>query len=316
MRFTATVSGLLAMAASVLGQTADFDPIYTPRTNEVVPAGSSYTITWTTPAKYADGAVSIRLIGGDSQNTLVPVMDIASGIRNSAESYTWNVDASLGADKVYGLTFTLEDQPSIMQYSNPFQIKGSNVKSTSTAASSVSSVTPSSVRTSSATTSTVTSTSTASHSVLITTVDGLETTTVSYDAATSSSAESTSQSSTSQSSASQSSAAQSSNAHTTESDNKITSMPNVASTTAAAQPTNPNTHMVNKGIGSTTFSAVTTTALQPLSYPSGAVSGSLSLHPSNSSTMAPIAHARAASVVGASSLGVFAGILAVIFFAL
>lgn len=78
MRFNLSVTAVLAMAASAFAQTADFDPIYTPKSDEVVPAGSTYTVTWDAPAKYADDTVSIHLIGGASQNAQVPLLDIAS----------------------------------------------------------------------------------------------------------------------------------------------------------------------------------------------------------------------------------------------
>ncbi|KAG5942676.1 hypothetical protein E4U59_000959 [Claviceps monticola] len=121
MRFSA--AAVLAFAASALAQTPDFDPIYTPKKDEVVAAGSPLVITWDAPAKYASGTVSISLIGGATQNSQQPIAEIASGVKNSAKTYTWNVDASLGKDNVYGLVFKLESDKQIFQYSNPFHIK-------------------------------------------------------------------------------------------------------------------------------------------------------------------------------------------------
>ncbi|KAG5916995.1 hypothetical protein E4U61_003141 [Claviceps capensis] len=121
MRFSA--AAVLAFAASALAQTPDFDPIYTPKKDEVVAAGSPLVITWDAPAKYASGTVSISLIGGSTQNSQQPIAEIASGVKNSAKTYTWNVDASLGKDNVYGLVFKLESDKQIFQYSNPFHIK-------------------------------------------------------------------------------------------------------------------------------------------------------------------------------------------------
>ncbi|KAG5962319.1 hypothetical protein E4U57_007089 [Claviceps arundinis] len=121
MRFSA--AAVLAFAASALAQTPDFDPIYTPKKDEVVAAGSPLVITWDAPAKYASGTVSISLIGGATQNSQQPIADIASGVQNSAKTYTWNVDASLGKENVYGLVFKLESDKQIFQYSNPFHIK-------------------------------------------------------------------------------------------------------------------------------------------------------------------------------------------------
>lgn len=75
MRFS--VATILAFAATAFAQTADFDPIYAPKANEIIPAGSTYTITWKAPAKYSEGTVKIELIGGATQGTQVPLTDIA-----------------------------------------------------------------------------------------------------------------------------------------------------------------------------------------------------------------------------------------------
>lgn len=77
MKFFSTAAAVLAFAASAFAQTADFDPIYTPSNGEVVPAGKTYKITWSAPAKYASESISIHLIGGATQNTQVPLQDIA-----------------------------------------------------------------------------------------------------------------------------------------------------------------------------------------------------------------------------------------------
>jgi hypothetical protein len=125
MRFAATAaSAILAMAASVFAQTADFDSIFTPTENQVVPAGSTLDITWAAPAKYAEGTVSISLIGGPAQKQQQPIMAIVGGIPNTAQAYTWTVDASLGDQAVYGIQITLESDPSVFQYSMPFTIEG------------------------------------------------------------------------------------------------------------------------------------------------------------------------------------------------
>ncbi|KAG5981778.1 hypothetical protein E4U55_002580 [Claviceps digitariae] len=142
MRFSA--AAVLAFAASTLAQTPDFDPIYTPKKNEVVAAGSALTVTWDAPAKYASGTISIELIGGATQNTQQHIANIASGVQNGAKTYTWNIDASLGAENVYGLVFKLESDPKIFQYSNPFHIKASGsgaVTTTTTTTTSLSSST-------------------------------------------------------------------------------------------------------------------------------------------------------------------------------
>ncbi|KFH48014.1 hypothetical protein ACRE_010470 [Hapsidospora chrysogenum ATCC 11550] len=125
MRFFASASAVLAFAASAMAQTADFNPVYSPKDGEVVPAGSTFEVTWSAPAKYKDGTVSISLIGGADQSTLVPITDIASGIANSAETYQWAVNPDLGGEQLYGLVFRLESNPDIFQYSQPFTIKKS-----------------------------------------------------------------------------------------------------------------------------------------------------------------------------------------------
>jgi hypothetical protein len=117
-----SLSVLAAFAATVLAQTADFDPVTKPLDNEKIPAGETYEIVWQAPAKYAEGTVSLHLIGGESQGSQVPLADIAAGIPNSAEKYSWAVDAALGDAKVYGLVIKYESDPAIFQYSNPFHI--------------------------------------------------------------------------------------------------------------------------------------------------------------------------------------------------
>ena len=68
---------VVALAASVLAQTADFNPIYTPAKDEVVVAGQTFNITWRTPTR-ANELVTIRLIGGPEQNLQQPIRIIAS----------------------------------------------------------------------------------------------------------------------------------------------------------------------------------------------------------------------------------------------
>ena len=75
MRFSA--AAVLAFAASTLAQAPDFDPIYTPKKDEIVAAGSALTLTWDAPAKYASGTISIELIGGATQNTQQHIANIA-----------------------------------------------------------------------------------------------------------------------------------------------------------------------------------------------------------------------------------------------
>lgn len=127
MRFTVSVAtAVMAFAAAAFAQsapTADFDPVTKPESNEVVPAGKTYEITWQVPDKYAAETISISLIGGETQDTQVPLSDIATGVANADGKYSWAVDDSLGAENVYGLVVKLESNPDVFQYSNPFKIK-------------------------------------------------------------------------------------------------------------------------------------------------------------------------------------------------
>ncbi|KAH8737361.1 Ser-Thr-rich glycosyl-phosphatidyl-inositol-anchored membrane family-domain-containing protein [Ilyonectria robusta] len=134
MQFSA--AAVLAFVATAVAQTTGFDSVFVPASGEVVPAGSSFTIEWTAPAPYndADDLVTIGLIGGATQNTQVPLLTVATGVKNAGGSYTWSVPADLGELAFYGLTFTLESDTSIMQYSNPFTIGASTVKESTTKA--------------------------------------------------------------------------------------------------------------------------------------------------------------------------------------
>ncbi|KAL7950629.1 Ser-Thr-rich glycosyl-phosphatidyl-inositol-anchored membrane family domain-containing protein [Trichoderma barbatum] len=133
MRFTLTASAFLALVSSAFAQTADFDPVFVPTDNQIIPAGAPFTVQWDAPAKYAAGTVTIELIGGATQATQQVLGTIATGIKNSQKSYTWNVDASLGTQAFYGLIIRLESNPSVFQYSNPFHIKAGSVHSSTPA---------------------------------------------------------------------------------------------------------------------------------------------------------------------------------------
>ncbi|KJZ78441.1 hypothetical protein HIM_02479 [Hirsutella minnesotensis 3608] len=134
MRFTISVSALLAMASSALAQVADFDPIYTPTSNQQIPAGQPFTITWDAKPQYQNEMVNIRLIGGETQGTQVPLMTITSRIPNSQKTFTWNVPANLGDKKFYGLVIESDANKQLFQYSNPFHIVGGKAAPSSTPA--------------------------------------------------------------------------------------------------------------------------------------------------------------------------------------
>ncbi|KAK4078533.1 uncharacterized protein Triagg1_2864 [Trichoderma aggressivum f. europaeum] len=132
MRFTLTVPAFLALVSAAFAQTADFDPITVPTSNEEITSGAPFTVEWTVPAKYAADTITIELIGGPTQATQQVLATIATGVKNSAKTFVWNVDATLGSQAFYGLIFRSESNPDIFQYSNPFHIKTGTVKASST----------------------------------------------------------------------------------------------------------------------------------------------------------------------------------------
>lgn len=76
MRFS--ISAVLALATAVVAH-VDFDSINKPASNEVIPAGSSYTVQWTTLApQFKDSVVTVSLVGGETQNTQVVLDQVAS----------------------------------------------------------------------------------------------------------------------------------------------------------------------------------------------------------------------------------------------
>ncbi|ROT37314.1 hypothetical protein SODALDRAFT_194031 [Sodiomyces alkalinus F11] len=121
MRFSVTAA-LVAYVGSVLAQNPDFNPVYKPESGAVLVAGSTVTIEWTTPEQYADVTISIELIGGATQNTQMHVVDVASGVPNSDESYEWTIPSDVGGANFYGLILTSESNPDDWQFSNPFNI--------------------------------------------------------------------------------------------------------------------------------------------------------------------------------------------------
>ncbi|CAH0016196.1 unnamed protein product [Clonostachys rhizophaga] len=140
MRFFSAAAAVLAFAASAFAQTPDFDPVYTPAEGTVVQAGQPFKVTWSAPAKYQGGSIKIHLIGGNDANTLVKIGDLASGVKNSDLSWTWNVASDLGDKPAYGLVFTWEADTSIFQYSQRFSIKGGVASSSAAAVTTSASV--------------------------------------------------------------------------------------------------------------------------------------------------------------------------------
>ncbi|KAG5744036.1 hypothetical protein H9Q70_013261 [Fusarium xylarioides] len=128
MQFNVSAAALLALAAQVLAQVADFDPVLTPTKWQEVPAGQRFDITWQAKPKYSGEKISISLIGGDTQDTQTPIETIATGIDNDAATYSWTIDSNLGDKNVYGLVLKLESDPKVFQYSFPFKITGGKAR--------------------------------------------------------------------------------------------------------------------------------------------------------------------------------------------
>lgn len=148
MRFPA--AALLALVSAVFAQTEGFDVVSKPGEGEKVPAGETYEIVWAPDAKYGDKPVDIILIGGPSQPKQQVLDTLAKDIPSNAGSYTWEVDGSLGEEKVYGIKIQLQEDPEIFQYSFPFAItpaEGHGDHSSSAPASSAPSSTASSTKT-------------------------------------------------------------------------------------------------------------------------------------------------------------------------
>ncbi|ROW00108.1 hypothetical protein VSDG_03604 [Cytospora chrysosperma] len=133
MRVTVSAATFLAWVSAVVAQTAGFDAVLTPTKDEVVTAGSTYTITWDYSSTYA-GTVSIQILEGATPTTLQLGEVIASGIDNSLGQYSWTVDSALGDDATYGLKIIYGNNAEIFQYSNPFQIAKAATTSSSSSA--------------------------------------------------------------------------------------------------------------------------------------------------------------------------------------
>ncbi|KJR89324.1 uncharacterized protein SPSK_06570 [Sporothrix schenckii 1099-18] len=122
--FASFAAALALGAAVVRAQDANFDSVTTPLRGAQVPAGQPFTVTWTLiSATTPTGPTTITLVGGEDAGDLKPIAAIGH-VQNQDLKFVWNVDAGLGAAKVYGLNFTLDADNSHFQYSNPFTIVG------------------------------------------------------------------------------------------------------------------------------------------------------------------------------------------------
>jgi hypothetical protein len=69
MAFRTSALALLALASAVSAQTAGFDAITTPLTNEQVPACANYVVKWDYTSTYPS-TISIQLLEGATPATL------------------------------------------------------------------------------------------------------------------------------------------------------------------------------------------------------------------------------------------------------
>lgn len=104
-------------AAVAAAQSNSDNPTSTPATSEVVPGCKPYTLKWNPTTS---GSVSIEIISGASQGTLVPVGRVANKIANSG-SFVWTPAAELGSNAVTGYKIIV-DATGEFQYSVPFSV--------------------------------------------------------------------------------------------------------------------------------------------------------------------------------------------------
>jgi len=127
---------VVGMAAAVAAQTPGFHAINLPGMFEDVPACSTYMIKWTpsTDAAFA-GPVTFGLIGGATQQTLVPIGSNFGSALGSVGEYAWSVPCDAGTDAIYGLKIFLASNLNTFQYSMPFHIVANGGTTTSASAS-------------------------------------------------------------------------------------------------------------------------------------------------------------------------------------
>jgi hypothetical protein len=128
--FSKTFVAALFAAVAVAQNNAE-NPTSAPATGEKVPGCKPYTLKWNPTTK---GTVSIEIISGASQGTLVPVGKVATGIPNSG-SFVWTPEAALGKNAVTGYKI-YDDSTGLFQYSVPFSVDGATCKDTTTPSAS------------------------------------------------------------------------------------------------------------------------------------------------------------------------------------
>ncbi|RWA05391.1 hypothetical protein EKO27_g9713 [Xylaria grammica] len=132
MRFTIIFSSALAFAISAFAQVLEPTPwyayVYFPYEDEVVGAGTTYTIAW--DASELVGPATLFLLGGNDPATLHLWSTIASVDVNDAK-YKWDVDCSFGEEEIYVIKIASDlDNGETFGLSPPFHIKGPNCHST------------------------------------------------------------------------------------------------------------------------------------------------------------------------------------------
>lgn len=128
--FSKTFVAALFAAVAVAQNNAE-NPTSAPATGEKVPGCKPYTLKWNPTTK---GTVSIEIISGASQGTLVPVGKVATGIANSG-SFVWTPEAALGNNAVTGYKI-YDDTTGLFQYSVPFSVDGATCKDATTPSAS------------------------------------------------------------------------------------------------------------------------------------------------------------------------------------
>ncbi|TLD20619.1 hypothetical protein PspLS_08587 [Pyricularia sp. CBS 133598] len=162
-----SLAAILALAGSAIAQTPGFHALVKPVRDEVIPAGKPFTLEW--QAGGQDGPVNFVLTGGETHALLQEIGTVATGIDSKLGKYTWDVSATLGDKKAYGLKIVLASDPTVFQWSNPFTIKATSDK-------------PSNNNSTSAAPSTITSPSSAAPTAASTTLVKTNSTTVSTNA--------------------------------------------------------------------------------------------------------------------------------------
>ncbi|KAI9053674.1 hypothetical protein LZ554_002628 [Drepanopeziza brunnea f. sp. 'monogermtubi'] len=145
MRYSTISAAILAMASSVIAQTADFAAMYTPTQNQQVAAGSVLDITWQTSTVYT-GPVTIQLLQGATPSTLELGLVVAASIDQASGKFSWTVPTDLPSFATYGFKITLDSTASLpqptFQFSFPFHITGLAAAASSSSSSPAPAATP------------------------------------------------------------------------------------------------------------------------------------------------------------------------------